>query len=62
MSVSVGGCGMNQASGIKQGEILLQLEDIHMYFGKVAALIGVNLKVKKGRFIPSSDQTEPEKR
>ena len=33
---------------IQEGEILLELEDIHMYFGKVAALAGVSLKIKKG--------------
>ena len=30
------------------GDILLELEDIHMYFGKVHALDGVSLKVRKG--------------
>ncbi|MCP4681749.1 MAG: ABC transporter ATP-binding protein [Desulfobacterales bacterium] len=33
---------------IKQGETLLKLEDIHMSFGKVTALSGVNLEVNKG--------------
>ncbi len=33
---------------IREGETLLRLEDVHMYFGKVAALAGVNLEVKKG--------------
>jgi branched-chain amino acid transport system ATP-binding protein len=32
-----------------QNEIMLKLEDIHMYFGKVAALAGVDLEVKKGQ-------------
>ena len=30
------------------GDILLELEDVHMYFGKVAALAGVSLKIRKG--------------
>jgi branched-chain amino acid transport system ATP-binding protein len=33
---------------IKEGDVLLKIEDIHMYFGKVAALAGVSLEVKKG--------------
>ena len=33
---------------IKEGETILKLEDVHMSFGKVAALAGVNLEVKKG--------------
>jgi ABC-type uncharacterized transport system ATPase subunit len=32
---------------IKQN-VLLELEDIHMSFGKVLALVGVNLKIRKG--------------
>ncbi len=30
------------------GNVLLELDDIHMLFGKVAALAGVKLKVRKG--------------
>jgi ABC-type glutathione transport system ATPase component len=33
---------------IKEGDTILKLEDVHMSFGKVAALAGVNLEVKKG--------------
>jgi branched-chain amino acid transport system ATP-binding protein len=36
------------AHRIKEGDILLELEDIYMYFGKVCALAGINLKVRKG--------------
>jgi branched-chain amino acid transport system ATP-binding protein len=31
-----------------EGDVLLELEDIHMSFGKVAALAGISLKVRKG--------------
>jgi len=37
-----------QLDEIKEGEVLLELEDLHMYFGRVGALAGVSLKVKKG--------------
>jgi len=33
---------------MQEGEVLLELEDIHMYFGRVGALAGVSLQVKKG--------------
>jgi ABC-type branched-subunit amino acid transport system ATPase component len=33
---------------IQEGEVLLELEDIHMYFRRVGALAGVSLDVKKG--------------
>ena len=33
---------------LKHGDILLELEDVHMYFGKVHALDGVSLKIQKG--------------
>jgi branched-chain amino acid transport system ATP-binding protein len=36
------------ATDIKEGDVLLDLEDIHMSFGKVAALAGISLKVHKG--------------
>jgi branched-chain amino acid transport system ATP-binding protein len=39
---------MAQANEVKKGEPLLKLEDVHMYFGSVAALAGVDLEVKKG--------------
>jgi len=29
-------------------DVLLELADVHMYFGKVTALAGVNLKIRKG--------------
>jgi branched-chain amino acid transport system ATP-binding protein len=32
----------------KDREVLLELEDIHMSFGKVAALAGVSLKIRRG--------------
>ena len=30
------------------GDVLLELEDIHMYFGKVHALEGISLQIRKG--------------
>ena len=36
------------ATDIKEGDVLLDLEDIHMSFGKVAALAGISLKGHKG--------------
>jgi branched-chain amino acid transport system ATP-binding protein len=36
------------ASGVQEGDVLLEIENIHMYFGKVAALAGVSLKIRKG--------------
>ncbi|MFC1859175.1 ABC transporter ATP-binding protein [Thermodesulfobacteriota bacterium] len=33
---------------LEAGDVLLELADIHMYFGKVRALDGVSLKVRKG--------------
>jgi len=39
---------MNTAGEVKEGDVLLKLENIHMAFGKVAALNGVDLEVKKG--------------
>ena len=32
----------------KAGDALLELEDVHMHFGKVTALSGVNLTIRKG--------------
>jgi branched-chain amino acid transport system ATP-binding protein len=39
---------MVQVGEVREGDTLLKLEDVHMYFGKVAALAGVSLEVKKG--------------
>jgi len=39
---------MVQGGGLKEGETILKLEDVHMFFGKVAALSGVSLNVRKG--------------
>ncbi len=33
---------------LRERDTILKLEDVHMYFGKVAALAGVSLEVKKG--------------
>ncbi|UCG81862.1 MAG: ABC transporter ATP-binding protein [Desulfobacterales bacterium] len=37
-----------QSNEIKEGEVLLELDDINMYFGRVGALVGVSLQVRKG--------------
>ena len=39
---------MAQAGELKAGDTILKLENVHMNFGKVAALAGVDLEVKKG--------------
>ena len=39
---------MVQFNEVQEGEVLLELEDIHMYFGRVGALAGISLKVRKG--------------
>ena len=39
---------MVQVGELKEGDKVLKLEDIHMSFGKVEALAGVSLDVKKG--------------
>ena len=39
---------MVQGGELKEGDIILKLEDVHMSFGKVAALVGVSLEVRKG--------------
>ncbi len=39
---------MTEAVESSHDDILLELEDIHMYFGKVHALEGISLKVKRG--------------
>jgi branched-chain amino acid transport system ATP-binding protein len=36
------------STDIKEGDVLLDLDDIHMSFGKVAALAGVSLQIRKG--------------
>jgi branched-chain amino acid transport system ATP-binding protein len=36
------------ASPTNEGDVLLELKDVHMSFGKVAALAGVNLQIRKG--------------
>jgi branched-chain amino acid transport system ATP-binding protein len=36
------------SSEIKAGDVLLALEDLHMYFGRVGALAGISLEVSKG--------------
>jgi branched-chain amino acid transport system ATP-binding protein len=33
---------------LKENDVLLELQDVHMFFGKVCALAGVNLKIRKG--------------
>jgi len=33
---------------LREGDVLLALEDVHMYFGRVGALAGVSLEVRKG--------------
>jgi len=37
-----------EANQTQTGDALMELEDISMYFGKVTALSGVNLKIRKG--------------
>jgi len=37
-----------QSNQVEPGEVLLELEDIHMCFGRVGALAGVSLQVRKG--------------
>ena len=39
---------MVKANDGKQGDTLLELEGVHMYFGKVEALAGINLTIRKG--------------
>ena len=39
---------MAQARESSEDDIILKLENVHMYFGRVAALAGVDLEVKKG--------------
>jgi branched-chain amino acid transport system ATP-binding protein len=37
-----------ESSEIKKDDVLLEIDDIHMSFGKVLALAGVSLKIRKG--------------
>jgi branched-chain amino acid transport system ATP-binding protein len=37
-----------ETKDVKEGDVLLELEDIHMSFGKVNALAGISLQVRKG--------------
>ena len=39
---------MNTGGEVKEGDVLLKLENIHMAFGKVQALNGLDLEVRKG--------------
>ncbi len=39
---------MEGSNALNEGDVLLELSDIHMSFGKVAALAGVGLKIQKG--------------
>jgi branched-chain amino acid transport system ATP-binding protein len=39
---------MAYASAQNHAETILKLENVHMYFGRVAALAGIDLEVKKG--------------
>jgi len=39
---------LNVSKNIKPGEVLLEIDDIQMFFGKVCALNGVSTKIKKG--------------
>ena len=39
---------MAASDDLKENDVLLELEDVHMFFGKVCALAGVNLKIRKG--------------
>ena len=39
---------MVESNTLNKGDVLLDLEDIHMSFGKVEALAGINLQIRKG--------------
>ncbi len=39
---------MGGTDAIQTGDVILELKDVAMYFGKVAALAGVSLQVRKG--------------
>ena len=38
---------MVQSDEAKEGEVLLELDDIHMYFGRVGALAGISLQARE---------------
>ena len=48
---------MADAKDLRGDETILKIENVHMYFGRVAALAGVNLEVKKGEIHLSSGRT-----
>jgi branched-chain amino acid transport system ATP-binding protein len=39
---------VGETAAVKAGDVILDLKDIAMFFGKVAALAGVSLRVRKG--------------
>lgn len=39
---------MVESNTLNKGDVLLDLEDIHMSFGKVEALAGISLQIRKG--------------
>ncbi len=39
---------MIASNEVAEGDVLLELDDIHMYFGRVGALAGISLEVRKG--------------
>ena len=39
---------MSESLDRKIGDVLLELEDVHMHFGKVRALEGISLQIRKG--------------
>ena len=39
---------MVAADELKKNDVLMELEDVHMQFGKVTALSGISLKIRKG--------------
>lgn len=39
---------MNSAGEVKEGDVILKAENIHMSFGKVQALSGVDLEIRRG--------------
>lgn len=39
---------MIASNALAEGDVLLELDDIHMYFGRVGALAGISLEVRKG--------------
>ncbi len=39
---------MEKTNGGENSDVLLKLEDVYMYFGKVCALNGISLEIKKG--------------